>query len=300
MASRATREGTVTRGLRHVLEACGAAVIWSFFGLLPIDAASGFGGWLGSRIGPHLRITRRARKNLRLAMPELDDAAIEKIVVEMWDNLGRVVGEYPHFTRVAADENRVAILGTEHVEAYRKDGVPCILISGHFANWELFPPTCRRGGLRCLQVYRTANNPLVDALLRRLRGSDADDGLPKGPRGARGAIAALKEGRRVGMLIDQKLNDGVAVPFFGREAMSPPAAVQLAQRYDCPLIPVRLERLEGCRFRLTFMAPLVLPESGDRRRDVAAALTEVNRILEGWIRDRPGQWLWLHRRWPDS
>jgi KDO2-lipid IV(A) lauroyltransferase len=286
--------------MRNGMEACGAAVVCCFFRLLPIDAASGFGGWLGRAIGPRLGISRRARNNLRWAMPELDDAAIERIVIEMWDNLGRVVGEYPHFVRIAADESRVEILGADRIEPYRRDGVPSLLFSGHFANWELFPPTCRRAGMRCLQVYRTANNPLVDSLLLRLRGSDAADGLPKGPRGARGAIAALKEGRRVGMLIDQKLNDGIAVPFFGRAAMSPPAAVQLALRHRCALIPVRLERLEGCRFRLTFMAPLVLTETGDRRRDVVAGMISVNRQLEEWIRARPGQWLWLHRRWPDS
>jgi KDO2-lipid IV(A) lauroyltransferase len=96
------------------------------------------------------------------------------------------------------------------------------------------------------------------------------------------------------------MNDGIAVPFFGRDAMTAPALARLALRYDCPVIPTRLERIGGCRFRLTFHAPLVVETSGDRRRDVASIMTEVNRRIEGWIRDRPGQWLWLHRRWPEG
>lgn len=95
------------------------------------------------------------------------------------------------------------------------------------------------------------------------------------------------------------MNDGIAVPFFGRPAMTAPALAQFALRFDCPVVPARVERLGGARFRLTIQPPLEIQKSGDRQADVLAAMTEVNRIIEGWVRDRPDQWLWLHRRWPD-
>ena len=118
--------------------------------------------------------------------------------------------------------------------------------------------------------------------------------------GARKAIAVLRAGRRLGMLVDQKANDGIAVPFFGRDAMTPPALAQFALRFGCTVTPVRMERLDGCRFRVTFYPALDLPASGDRHADLAEAMRRVNAMLEGWIRERPAQWLWLHRRWPDS
>jgi KDO2-lipid IV(A) lauroyltransferase len=212
-----------------------------------------------------------------------------------------VLAEFPHLDRIAAEPGRIELAGLEFIEPFRnRDGVPCIFFSGHLANWELFALAARRLGIGYVQLYRAANNPFIDAMLRRVRGLDDADIAPKGPRGARGAITALRAGRRVGMLVDQKMNDGVAVPFFGREAMTAPALAQLALRHGCPVIPARMERLGGCRFRLTLFAPLAIPDTGDRRHDIAAAMTGVNRLLEGWIRDRPGQWFWLHRRWPDS
>ena len=69
--------------------------------------------------------------------------------------------------------------------------------------------------------------------------------------------------------------------------------------FDCPVVPARVERLEGTRFRLTIYPPLGIEKSGERERDVLALMTRVNAIIEGWIRERPEQWLWLHRRWPD-
>ena len=112
-------------------------------------------------------------------------------------------------------------------------------------------------------------------------------------------IKALRRGEHLGMLVDQKLNEGIPVPFFGRDAMTAPALAQLARRFACPVAPVRVERLEGAHFRLTVYPPLTLAESGDREADTAAAMGQVNAIIEGWIRDRPEQWLWLHRRWPE-
>ena len=172
------------------------------------------------------------------------------------------------------------------------------MFSGHFANWEVFGPLASALGVDFALIYRAPNNPLVRWLIQAVRRLPPELQVPKGANGARMAIAALKRGGQLGMLVDQKMNDGIAVPFFGRPAMTPTALAQLGLRFDCTIIPLCLERLDGCRFRLSFFPPMELPRTGDRRRDVLEAMTQVNRMLEDWIRDRPGQWLWLHRRWP--
>jgi KDO2-lipid IV(A) lauroyltransferase len=96
------------------------------------------------------------------------------------------------------------------------------------------------------------------------------------------------------------MNDGIEVPFFGRPAMTAPAAVDLARKFDVPVYPIRIERLNGARFRVTMFPKMELPETGDRHADIAEGMRRVNVILEQWIRERPGQWFWLHRRWPES
>ncbi len=112
-------------------------------------------------------------------------------------------------------------------------------------------------------------------------------------------LAAMKEGRHIAMLVDQKQNDGIAVPFFGRDAMTGPALASFALRYDCAVVPVRVERTIGARFRIIAEKPLALPRSGDAAADMLAIMTQVNGVLERWIRQRPDQWFWVHRRWPE-
>lgn len=100
--------------------------------------------------------------------------------------------------------------------------------------------------------------------------------------------------------MDQKLNDGIAVPLFGRPAMTSPALAELALRFRCPVVPGHVERIGPARFRMIPEPPLMLPETGDREADIASLTRQVNECLERWIRARPESWLWLHRRWPDS
>ena len=153
-------------------------------------------------------------------------------------------------------------------------------------------------GITVAQIYRAANNPLMDRMIARFR-CDQGEFIPKGAIAARRAITALRQGRHLGLLADQKMNDGIPVPFFGRPAMTAPALAVLALRFDCAVLPLRVERLDGARFRVTVFPALPLPRSGDHHADAAMLMAEVNETLEAWIRNRPEQWLWVHRRWPD-
>ena len=122
--------------------------------------------------------------------------------------------------------------------------------------------------------------------------------FPKGAAGARLALAHLSRGGYLGMLMDQKMNDGIEARFFGRPAMTAPALAALALRFRCPVVPAHVQRVGPARFRLVCEEPLDLPDTGDRQADILAVTQAVNDRLERWIRARPEGWLWLHRRWP--
>lgn len=267
--------------------------------------ASDLGGFLARNIGPLLPVTRIGDANLRLALPALDAASRKHVLREVWDNLGRTAAELGHVAGLERTESGPGweIEGAEIVEALAASGGPSILFSAHIGNWELLPKVAGVFGLRMSSFYRAASNPEVDALIMQLRNSALDEGVPnfaKGSQGARAALGHLARGGNLGMLIDQKMNDGIAVPFFGRMAMTAPAAAAFALRYRCPVIPAHVERIGPARLRLVVEAPLELPESGDRAADVLALTTAMNGVLERWIRARPGEWLWLHRRWPKA
>jgi len=270
------------------------------FGLLPLDWASAIGGALARTIGPRLGISKRARLNIRRALPELADHEIAKTIAQMWDNLGRVAAEYPHLRQIRVFEpgGRVETHGFEHMDRAVAAGRRMIIFSGHIANWEIGMLAAVQYGAEVAQIYRAANNPLIDRMITRFR-SIGGELIPKGTVAARRAIAVLRRGAHVTMLADQKMNDGIPVPFFGRPAMTASALAALALRFDCDVLPARVERLCGARFRLTVFPPLPLPRSGDHHADVASLMTRVNQTLEGWIRDRPQEWFWVHRRWPD-
>lgn len=288
------------RYVRYPAEAAAAYLCFGFFRLLRPRTASALGGWLGRTIGPRLRVSDIAERNLDLAMPGTTRAEKARIIRGVWDNLGRVVAEYPHLeciTGVRGDPS-IEVVGREHLDCITDEAGGGILVSGHFANWEVFALTMVRFGMPCAQVYRMANNPIVDRMVVRARRLGPELIMPKGSAGARKAIEILQRGGRVGMLIDQKLNDGIALPFFGHEAMTPSAPAQLALRFGRPIVAAWIERLGGCRFRIVVDPPFTPRRTGDRRGDIRALTTALNRFLEQRIRERPEQWLWLHRRWP--
>lgn len=284
--------------LRQRLEAFAARAVWGVFAALPLDAASGLGGWLGRRIGPLLGgVNRVARRNLKAAFPEKSPAEIEAIIKDMWEHLGRVAGEFSHLKTIATE--RVELIGGEYIDLLRDDGKAGIFISGHMGNWELSGAVAALRGLPLHLIYRAANNPWVEDLYRKGRADASSALIQKGPEGARQTLAVLKAGGHLGMLVDQKMNDGVPIPFFGRDAMTAPAQAALATKFKCPLVPARIERLRSANFRMTILPPMEMPATGDGHEDRRILLTRINALFEGWIRERPEQWLWVHRRWPE-
>lgn len=280
--------------LRYLAEAALLYLLYGLFRLLPLDTASNLGGWIGRTVGPRLAASRKARANLQRALPDLSATEQNKIIAGMWDNLGRVMAEYAH----------LAYLGRERVEIINPEKLPrdraCIVIGGHLANWEMIGMAPRfQLGVTLDAVYRAPNNPWSARLLDRTRSLGGEiRTIAKSRTSARGFVESLSAGRPVGMLIDQKYNEGIAIPFFGHDAMTSTAFVKIPQKYDCPLIPVRIERMSGAHFRLTFLDPLEIHNNDGTPRAVESVVADAHHMLERWIREKPEQWLWLHRRWP--
>ena len=292
----------VNRYFYHPLQAITAVIVFTLFRVIPIDIASAIGGSISRTIGPFLKVSKRATDNLRLAFPEKSESEIITIVRGMWDNLGRLAAEYPHLCKFVVDDedSRVEYIGGEHIDLLKKNGNSAIFFSGHIGNWELLSLGAIKHGITVDRVYREANNRLVEWLYKSGRAAVKGALIPKGPTGARALLKSLKGGRHLFMLIDQKMNDGIPSPFFGRDVMTAPALAELALRYDCPLIPTRITRLGGARFRLTIFPPIKLIRTDSHQADVAANMDQVNALIEKWVRDKPEQWLWLHNRWPDD
>ncbi len=261
-------------------------------------------GALCRAVGPRLPVTRVADANLRVALPHLTAPARAEIIRGMWENLGRTAGEFPHLAALPKDSG--AGPGWEIVNEYvlrdqAARGGPAIFVSGHIGNWEILPPVVAQYGMPFSSVYRQASNTTLDEVildLRRRAMGLAVPMFPKGARGARAAFAHMRRGGYLGMLTDQKMNDGIEARLFGLPAMTAPAAAALAVRFGCPVIPGRVQRIGPARLRLIVDTPL-LPRAGADMQEAIAELTQaINDRLERWITERPAEWLWLHRRFP--
>jgi KDO2-lipid IV(A) lauroyltransferase len=288
---------SITRRFRYALETALVYSVYGFFSVLPLAVASNLGGGLMRRLGPRLGISRHAEKNIARAFPEKSEAERRSILLGMWDNLGRVAAEYPHLHDIWSE---VELVGQEYLAAARETGKPSLFFAAHLGNWEINPISAKKNGLPIHLIYRKPNNPWVDGLLRRARDSSAAGHIAKGSEGAREIFSLLRRNQAIGFLMDQKLNEGISVPFFGIGAMTAPAIAQFAIKFGCPLYPSRVERLNGSKFRVTIYPPLVMNFSGNKDSDVYQILSAINARIEDWVRERPEQWLWLHRRWPDE
>jgi KDO2-lipid IV(A) lauroyltransferase len=276
--------------------------IFSLFTLLKplhFNLISNLGGRLGRNIGMKLPHRKRAYQNLKRAMPELSPKKQDEIVAGMFENLTRTLFEYVALPKIQvySAASRVEVVGQEVIDQLRDDQKPAILFLAHLANWEIGTLAALQRGLILVQVYRKLNYPLTDKLVHWLHHRVASEVITKSQEGARQMILALKEGKHVSMLSDQKMNEGEWIPFFGLPAKTAPAGARLSLKYNCPFVPVRVERIEGTRFRVTYYPPLISHKKTEEEQ-LTDLLTQMNQLMENWIRERPEQWFWLHRRWP--
>jgi len=291
-----------SRRLQYLIEAAGFFLLVGISLSLGLNAASAFGGFIARTLGPTTSQHQRAKRRLKRAMPETSDEDNERILRAMWDNLGRTMAEMPHLGEFRPFEpgGRVDLSEQGIIEKIRSGQAGAILVSAHLGNWELMPNVMKEIGIPGGEVYRPANNPYVDRYIVGLRKKYVcDNQIPKGPKGVRALIEVVRKKHLVAMLVDQRMSDGVEVPFFGIPSMTPAAPAQLSLRHGVPIVPASIERVKGARFLMRLYEPIEIIETGDRERDIKETMTRVNLVLEKIIRARPQEWLWLHRRWAD-
>lgn len=283
------------------LEALGFDLFIGAVRLMGVDRASDFGGWLGRTFGPMSGAHKVASRNLKLAFPDKDAAWHETILREQWDGLGRSFAEFPLMDKILPSTGRVEVVGKERLVEIAENRIPVVFVSGHLSNWEVMPAAIVDSGVICEMTYRAANNPYVD---KRIKESRFRYGVrlfaPKGGDGARELLEGMKQGKSVALMNDQKFNSGVAAPFFGHLAHTAPGPTRLAIRFGTVLQPMSVQRLKGARFRAVVHDPIVPPKTGDRTADIEAGVRMINAFMEDRIRERPAEWFWVHRRWPNE
>jgi len=293
------------RPLRHAVEVALARAAIALVCALPERAALAVGAGIGRAAGALLRRRRRiSLANLAVVFPELDPATRAAIYRRHMREVGCNAVEWarlPLLTPEALAE-RVEIVGLEHLRAAVAQGRGVFAVTAHYGNWELLPATMHAVApdTRVVVVGRTLRNA---ALYRMIVARREQGGGELLAQDARPILRALRDGKTVGVLVDQyttKRRGGVLAPFLGLRAWTNAGPALLALRTGALLVPAHVHPLGGGRHRLV-LDPAIEPSStGDREADLLATVTRMNQALSGFIRADPAPWLWSHRRFRRS
>ena len=283
-----------------------SAGVWALAGamrLQPPRFASWAGGFWARKIGPRTSIHRTALTNLRLAYPEKTEAEREAIAIGMWDNLGRMGGEFVHLDRIwqynmwEPAKSRIETTGVSNFVAMRIDGKPALVFTAHLANWELPAIAAAAQGLDSAVLFRAPDNSFFADLLFEARSRVMGNLVAASHVAVFELAAVLDQGKHLGILVDQARRGGPTVQFFGQPCSANPTIARLARLYECPVHGVRVIRLPEGRFRIQCTPALDLPRDAKGKIDVDGAMQMITSVVEGWVREYPEQWTWFYKRW---
>jgi KDO2-lipid IV(A) lauroyltransferase len=285
--------GHFAAGILHVLR------------LFNRQAMANFAGAVMRTVGPWLPEHRVGRANLIAAFPEKPPEEIESILRGVWDNLGRFAAEFAHLDRIKTyDPAAPGPFDVEYSQdtfnrfhALRLDGKPALLFTAHLANWELSAQVATAYKLDTVVLYRRPNLGAAADAVARIRAGSMGTLMATGLDAPVKLADALLAGRHVAMLVDQYAVNGVDVTFFGQRTRANPLIARLARQVECPIHGARIVRLSGGRFRIDLTEAISPVRGADGRIDVAGTMQAITTLIEGWIREHPEQWLWVHRRW---
>ena len=297
------------RGVKHFGNAVAGFVAVRLLRMLQranLEKTSNLAGWAMRKIAPLFPENRIGRANLTAAFPEKSAAEIETILSDVWSNIGRMGVEFAQLNKLWNEdaylhpENSRVTLGPESIERFLKlqnDGKPALIFAAHLGNWEL-PAVCAATyKLDSAVLYRKPNIAAIDAWLEETRAASMGEIISTDMSAPVKIAQALERGAHVGMLVDQYYVRGVPVTFFGQRTMANPLIARLAQHFNCPIHGTRIVRLPGHRFRAELTDEIQPARDAKGDVDIPGTMQAIITVIEGWIREHPEQWLWLHRRW---
>lgn len=283
---------------KEFLEYLAIFLFYKISRILGLKISSMIGGLLLFFYGKFSSKNKIALNNLSKAFPEKTKNEKKIIINKMWFHFGRVIGEYPHLDRIKVlNNNYVKIEGLDNLLNSLRKNKNCLFFSAHLGNWELTSHPLTQSGYNISFIYRAPNNVLVDNLLRKIREGYGVGLIKKGPSGAKKCISILqKKNGNIGMLIDQKMNDGIETRFFGFKTMTASAIAKFSLKFKCPIIPAVCKRVNGNKFIIKYFSPISYKKISSLKTELKV-MNFLNKYVEEWIKENPEQWIWVHNRW---
>ncbi len=271
-------------------------IFFSLFKILGFKISSAIGGKLFEIIGPMFRSKKLIHSNIKRAIPDINLQDLNKLTKLMWNNYGRVFAEYIFIKdfRSGKIDSTVEIIGQETLAEIKKINKPVVFISGHFSNFELMAMHLEKAGIELSAIYRPLNNIFLNKIIEKIRKNYiCKNQIKKGIGGMKQLISLKKNNHSTALMIDQRVSEGIKADFFNQEALTTTIPAQLVKRFNIPVVPIFIKRINGINFKITINKPL----NFSKETSIKDITIELNQILEKMIISNPEQWIWSHNRW---
>ena len=273
--------------------------LFATFRIIGLQSASFMGSCLAKILGPLFRSKKIIEKNLKICFKKIDQKEIKRISLGMWDNIGRTFSEYVFLKNFQKNHNNlIKLSGTEYLDEIKNSNKPVVFVSGHFSNFELLGTKLNQYGIRFCAIYRPLNNIFLNPIMEYLRLKYVCPiMIKKGRSNIRELLNNIKSGYSVIIIADQRTSEGKKIEFFNCPALTTTIPAQISLKYNCKIVPLRMERLSYNNFEMTIYKPFEYKKTDNYEKDSYNLTLEINKPLEKMILKKPEQWLWSHNRW---
>ena len=284
------------KNIKYLLEFLLTILSFAIFKILGPTISSNLSGKIFEKIGPLFRSREIIETNIKKAIPNIESKDIKKISKLMWNNYGRIFAEYIFIKdfRSGRLASKIKIEGIEILENLKYSDKQAVFISGHLSNFELMAMYLEKSGIKLSAVYRPLNNVFLNPIMETIREKYiCKNQIKKGIGGLKKLINLKKKNYSTALMIDQRVSEGILSNFFNHKALTTTIPAQLVKKFNVPIIPVYIERINGLDFKITIKKPILF----SNETSIQKITDELNSILEAMILAKPEQWIWSHNRW---
>ena len=282
--------------IKYLFQFLLAIFCFIFFKILGVKLSSRLSGKIFENIGPLFRSKKIIEENIKRAIPNISEENLNKIKTSMWNNYGRVFAEYifiKDFRNGKLKEN-IEIEGKEVLDEIKEKNSQVVFISGHFSNFELMAMSLEKNGIKLATIYRPLNNMFLNLIMEKIRKKYiCKNQIKKGIGGLKNLVKYKKQNFSTALMIDQRVSEGILSELFDKKALTTTIPAQLVKKYNIPIVPVFIERINDLKFKITIDKPIFFSED----ISINSITGELNRILEKMIKKKPEHWIWTHNRW---
>ena len=284
------------KNLKYFIQFILVIIFFIIFKLLGPNLSSKLSGKIFEIIGPIFRSKKIIYENIKRAIPEINPQDLQKIVKSMWNNYGNIFAEYMFIKnfRKGNLSSKIKVDGQEILDEIKKNKKQVVFISGHLSNFELMALFIERSGINLAAIYRPLNNLYLNPMMERIRKKYiCKYQIKKGIGGMKKLVHLKKKNFSTALMIDQRVSEGILSKFFNQEALTTTIPAQLVKKFNIPIVPVYIDRINGLNFKITIKNPI----SFSNEKSVKNITDDLNLELEKMIIKKPENWIWSHNRW---